>query len=559
MSAAGLLTTGVYVLGWCLLHFLWQAAVVGAGYWLARGLLPRGNPRYLAAMLAMLVMAACPVGTAWHELSINAVPADLGGAPVAAASVAASPQAEAPVTWWSLLNVALPWLVLAWAVGVSVLGVRVFRQWLGLRAMVRMAEKLPQWQVRARHFADRLGLRRVVPVVASVRVATPTLVGWLRPAVVLPLAVLARMPAAQIDLVLAHELAHLKRFDHIANLFQVVLETLFFYHPVLHRISREARNERELCCDALALRVTDGERRDFVEALASLEELRAGHADLALAASGGLLVERAWFIAGAAPRHPRRPLRGNAVLVLAVAAVLGLGWSGWRDFAWQQRIATQVAANNASVLRYIRQDTERRPNLLPYARVPSNFRLPRVPDANLSVALPDARMPVARIQVSTVGRPGLTLQHVSWQPPPVAIPSVSVNPEDTGAARDASVTPEPLHTVRPVYPSEALLGGIQGQVVVEFVLDAGGAPRNLRVVQSTASQFDASALQAMAGWRFAPPALPGRRYRQAFTFRLGETAGNAAAAPACLVMTGTHICRHAFDAVSDVHVLRTHR
>ena len=129
-----------------------------------------------------------------------------------------------------------------------------------------MAEQLPEWQSGARKFADRLGLRQMVPVLASVRVATPTLVGWVKPAVVLPLAVLARMPPAQIDLVLAHELAHLKRLDHIANLFQVVLETLLLYHPVVHWISRDARNERELCCDTLALRVTGGERRDFVAA-----------------------------------------------------------------------------------------------------------------------------------------------------------------------------------------------------------------------------------------------------------------------------------------------------
>lgn len=562
MNVSGLLAIAVSVLGWCLVHFVWQAVIVGVVYGLLRNLLPRGNPRYLAAMLAMLVMSVCPVVTAWHELSVGALPMDLAGAKVTATSTAASSANAMSASWRSLLDAALPWLVLAWAIGTGLLAVRVCRQWLGLRAMLRAAEKLPEWQSRARYFADRLGLRLMVPVLASVRVATPTLVGWLRPAVVLPLAVLARMPAAQIDLVLAHELAHLKRFDHLANLFQVVLETLFFYHPVVHWISREARNERELCCDALALRITGGERRNFVAALASLEEFRAGHGELALAASGGVLVERAWFIAGGVPERRQRHLRGNAVLALAVAVVLGLGWFGWREVAWQRHVATLVAANNASLLSYMRQDvTSQPPALVPGADIPSSRHLLPVSYAIVSKPSPQISSRVAPIRITSVERPGLTLDDVALRPLPIpALPAVPSDVRDPVAAPVASAVPRPVRTVRPVYPSEALLDGMQGQVVVEFVLDAAGAPHDLKIVESSAGQFDASALQAMAGWRFAPSAVAGRRYRQIFTFRLGAgTAGNAAAAPACLVMTGTHICRRVFDAESAARISRTNR
>jgi hypothetical protein len=85
-------------------------------------------------------------------------------------------------------------------------------------------------------------------------------------------------------------------------------------------------------------------------------------------------------------------------------------------------------------------------------------------------------------------------------------------------------------------------------------------PRDLRAVASSDGTFNAAALQALADWRFAPPAEPGRRYRQAFTFRLGDagTAEDAATARACLVTTGTHICRHV-DEAADVRVLRPGR
>jgi TonB family protein len=118
------------------------------------------------------------------------------------------------------------------------------------------------------------------------------------------------------------------------------------------------------------------------------------------------------------------------------------------------------------------------------------------------------------------------------------------------AAERLSDAPRALHRVPPIYPPEALLGGVQGKVVVEFSLDAAGVPRDLDIVGAGAGQFDMAALQALADWRFAPPDVPGRRYRQTFTFRVGaETAGDATAARGCLVTTGTHICRQVLPGV----------
>jgi bla regulator protein blaR1 len=560
VNVSELLAVGVSVVGWCLLHFVWQAAAVGMVYALMRGLLPRGNPRYVAAMLALLAMAVCPVLTAWHALSIGVAPQDLAGSVVTATLTAVSTAKATSASWRSMLDTSLPWLVAAWAAGVCVLGLRVGRQWLGLRMLLRAAEELPEWQARASHFANRLGLRRMVPVLASVRVATPTLVGWLRPAVVLPLAVLTRMPAAQIDLVLAHELSHLKRFDHVANLFQVVLETLFFYHPVVYWISREARNERELCCDALALRITSGERRDFVAALASLEEFRAGHGDLALAASGGVLVERAWFIAGATPerRQRHRHLRGNALLALMVAVVLGIGWFGWRAVAWQRQVAMLVAANNTSLLGDLRRDVIEPLVLVPEGGIKPTRYLPSLSFAIKPTPSVDVPVRLTPIHVPSIAKPGLKLGDMGLKLLPITITRFQHGAKVAKAtAENRPVPAKPVHTVRPVYPPKALQDGLQGQVVVEFALDSAGIPRNLKVVASSASQFDASALQAMAGWRFAPSAVAGRRYRQTFMFRLDAgLAGGAAVAQSCLMTTGTHICRRAFAPEPGLQVLQ---
>jgi len=537
-------SAGISALGWCLLQFVWQAAVVGVVYAVVRLVLPRGNPRYLAAILALVVMAACPIFT-WHALATRAPAGVLSDMVVTGTSALSVPSVAPAWSWRTLVQVALPWLVLAWAIGVAALGARVFRQWRGLRSMLKMAESLPDWQARARVFADRMGLRRLVPVLASVRVATPTLIGWLRPAVVMPVAVLARMPVSQIDLVLAHELAHLKRLDHIANLFQVVLETLFFYHPAVHWISREARNERELCCDTLALRVTGGERRDFVAALANLEALRTGHAELALAASGGVLAERAWFIAGTVPERSQRHLRNH--VVLAIAATLLVGWAGmwWRDNVWQQRTAALLAATNMSTLRTVIRDSLHHPVLLPVANAFGKPSLLPVRYATLGEPVDDGGLSRIPVQIAPVGAPTFHVGDAALRPAsiaPVATPVLKLE--------QPSTTPRALHTVAPVYPPEALLNGVEGQVVVEFSLDAAGVPDDLDVVGASMGQFDVAALQALVHWRFAPPDVVGRRYRQTFTFQLGaQNAGDATVPRGCMVSTGTHICRQVLPGV----------
>lgn len=552
MNAFGIGGVAVQVVGWCLVHFLWQATLVGVAYGVARWLLPRGNPRYLAAMLALVALAVFPAWTVWHELRGLLQTADLGTMLVSA-TAGSGAAAVVPVRsgWDAALSIALPWLVLAWGCGVAFLGLRVIRQWRGLQSIVRAAETLPVWQARAVLLGRQLGLRHAVRVLASVRIATPTLVGWVRPAVVMPLAMLARMPAEQVDLILAHELAHLRRLDHFANLFQVWLEVLFFYHPVVHWISRDARNERELCCDALALRVTGGRRRDFVEALAELEEYRVDHAGLALAASGGVLVERAWFAAGMAPQRPRTRGHGAAVALigLGVLAVLGTTW--WRNVAQQSADSGAVVPISVPTPAL----TLALPALASVALPP--LALPPV-RSEAVVALPRTSPQVAPAPIKlTVAN--LSLPGVAIQPVPVATVSAPTSLVAVATAATPSL-PRVLRVVAPTYPQSAFENGIRGTVSVAFTVDATGRPRDVTVLAAAPQGvFDAAALAALRQWRFQSPSTPGQRYRQVFSFTPSGTRGaNAVAARAgCFRVTGTHICRK-IDA-SDLGVQTLHR
>src|SRR4030095_13888079 len=117
-------------------------------------------------------------------------------------------------------------------------------------------------------------LFRSVHVVESIAVEVPTVIGWMRPVILLPVAAVAALTPAQVEAILAHELAHIRRHDYAVNLLQTTAETLLFYHPAVWWISKRIRAEREHCCDDVAVRVC-GDAVSYAHALAELEAWRA--------------------------------------------------------------------------------------------------------------------------------------------------------------------------------------------------------------------------------------------------------------------------------------------
>ena len=109
----------------------------------------------------------------------------------------------------------------------------------------------------ATRLAERLALRRFVNVVESAGVAVPIMVGWLKPVIVLPTSVISGFTPEQVEALIVHELAHIRRNDYLVNLLQAAVETVLFYHPAVWWVSGRIRAEREHCCDDLAVTVCD--------------------------------------------------------------------------------------------------------------------------------------------------------------------------------------------------------------------------------------------------------------------------------------------------------------
>src|SRR6185312_16107873 len=149
----------------------------------------------------------------------------------------------------------VPWTVPAWSIGVALLGFKAFAGWRRARTLTGQASHAAPaaWQETVSRLALQVGVRVRIRLQVTARVAVPCVVGWLKPVILLPPAALTGLSPLQLEMVLAHELSHVHRHDYLVNLLQIFVETLLFYHPVVRWISRDARREREHCCDDTAV------------------------------------------------------------------------------------------------------------------------------------------------------------------------------------------------------------------------------------------------------------------------------------------------------------------
>jgi beta-lactamase regulating signal transducer with metallopeptidase domain len=329
-----------HAVGWALIHSLWQGAAIAAALAAALRLLRRARPeaRYLASCAALALMVAAPAATgAWMAADGERVAASsLAGevAPPAwrgvhltlaggADAVATGGGDAGAPAWMPRVDVErlVPGLVAAWAAGVVLLTLRLLGGWLWVRRLARrsVAAVPPEWAATVDALRARLGIRRRVRVALSARVDVPMLLGWLRPVILLPLSASSGLTPRQVELLLLHELAHVRRWDVAVNLLQRLAETLLFHHPATWWVSARIRAEREHCCDDAV--VARSGVREYVHALLAMEEARAPHPMLAVAADGGSLLGRVRRLVGVEAPAARTQGASTALAAAALAVL----------------------------------------------------------------------------------------------------------------------------------------------------------------------------------------------------------------------------------------------
>jgi beta-lactamase regulating signal transducer with metallopeptidase domain len=327
-------------IAWTLIHFCWQAAAIAVAFRLISAAIVRRSSqvRYLVALSSLLLMIGAAVITfAWQMRSNAAAPsitataenlrasfvADFPRSTAPGLLVATQQQAAAHVTIASLL----PWIDGLWLAGVFALSLRSLGGWWYLRRL-RLAATVeaPASVIDAfQRISQALGLNRNIALRLSTAIDSPMTMGTLRAIVLLPLSAVTLLGPDELEVVLAHELAHVRRADFFWNILQTIAETLFFFHPAVWWLNARIRHERELCCDDLALKVCPNPIV-YAHALVHLEEQRSRHLRLAMALDGhqshATLLSRIARILGEPmtriPSHRFRPFS----LAAAIAGLL---------------------------------------------------------------------------------------------------------------------------------------------------------------------------------------------------------------------------------------------
>lgn len=326
----------VSLFGWTLIHFVWQAALIALFVSALLQCLQRcsAQVRYIVSCAGLALMALAPIGTLTYlanttpELSPPTAAPQLAAAtpsqdvteirsegptldptiPAAAPSNTAesgndatsidsqvvSPLGEPAKDFdlTALLGIAMPWLVAGWFLGASLLSLRLLLGLLRVRRWKTSSSPIGHGAIHQSFtaLAQKMNCQRV-RLLSSTHVAVPAVIGWLKPVILIPSSMVSGLTTAELESILAHEMAHIQRYDYLVNLLQSVAETLLFYHPAVWWISQRIRFEREFCCDDRAAEVC-GSAKAIALALARMEEFRCANDPLVMAANGGSLVVR---------------------------------------------------------------------------------------------------------------------------------------------------------------------------------------------------------------------------------------------------------------------------
>jgi beta-lactamase regulating signal transducer with metallopeptidase domain len=356
-------------LGWTLLHSLWQGALVGALFALGRSILGARavRARYALGCFALVLVVLLSGFTYAREAARMKVPS-MASSPASAGEVIKwqdqsaknIAQDDSPKTfaWLRSMDVqkAFPAMIVLWLAGVALMTLRGLGGFCVVQRLRRSARdwKDAFWQAKLKQFADELGIAKAVKLCQSTLVQTPSVVGYFKPLLILPAAVLAKLSPEQLEAVLWHELTHIKRNDYIANLLQIACETLFFYHPAVWWISRNIREEREHCCDDVVIG-KGADSAKYARALCLLEEFRIESAPLfQIAGTGGSLKTRIQRLLAPPRLHSRSPVAGIALLIALATALFFAA-------AWPNATAQVAPHEDMLQFRLVRPENDSRP------------------------------------------------------------------------------------------------------------------------------------------------------------------------------------------------------
>jgi bla regulator protein blaR1 len=549
----------VRVLGGTLLHFLWQGALIGliaAGVLRAAARRP-ARDRYLICLAALLACAAAPLITAGL---LSDRPTGVSVAVAAAITVQATTPARQALTDWLAIDI-LHAVVGIWLLGVLSIATYYALLWRSVNRVRQGALPLTAPGHLIASAVRMLGqwkATRDVPLMVSELVSSPIVLGVWRPIIVFPAATIARMPVADFELILLHEMAHIIRRDTWVNTLQVLLEIVFFYHPAVHWISRRARLERECACDDFVV-ASSGSAYQYARALTELAGVHSHEQPaLALGAANGDLLPRLRNLAGECmdgDAFPRTPLQFALVALLITTLWMHALVEQWRashdappvrstastevrQLARRAATAAQVATPNVYAMPALESaQSDRAMTETTAAALPKFATKPRPAPATPIPSL-------AEVAVDAPEMPAwVNSEAIDVDPAPASAEPVAAAPIETAMRPESVLTT--TFSPPPEYPTRARMEGIEGAVSVVVRVAPDGHTRGLRVIAAQPlGVFEGAVRRALMKWRYDIPQDMPRAGDLEVSYQLSFTLSGVAstATGICATATASRTC-----------------
>lgn len=323
----------LYSLSLTLVHFLWQGLLVA---FILKSLLfiidkNKSKLRYTLATLAMLSNALLGVLTFTMVYPDTNAGINSYLSPIPLTSLVNElTQQNALLTYQellpSILAYSLPYISLLWLVTIVILSSKLLIEIRNVNNLPMHSSISPSLALSARfdELAKQIKLAKTPKLLISLKAEVPMAIGWIKPVVLLPASMVTGLNSAQLEMLILHELAHIRRHDYLVNFLQTLIELLFFFHPCVHWIGKQMRNEREYCSDDIAVQHC-GDAIAYAHTLTDTASLCAKNhfhtiPTMAMAASGGDLKERVLRLVD----HHCAPTNNTSKWLAAVSLLLAL-------------------------------------------------------------------------------------------------------------------------------------------------------------------------------------------------------------------------------------------
>lgn len=320
-----------HALGFGILHTLWQGLLAGLVLAILLRIVPHrhaGVRHSMAFATVMLLLILFVINIVVH------VPASMKAGieeemipEETAIAVALTPELTITSTnvFIDFVRTHASTIALVWLTGFLV---NYTRTVIGLTQLRRLRNALaldtdPEWMARFEVLVRKVGIMRNVSLKLSARIHSPLTYGWLKPVVLLPVSILSTLPVAHIELILLHELAHVRRNDYLVNLLKTVAQNLLFFHPVMWWAARVMEEERERACDQFVMHMKQ-EPLQYVKTLAYMAGVPVYPSASAMALTGheSVLRNRINHILEQANLIPMKKRSGNPLVALVACMML---------------------------------------------------------------------------------------------------------------------------------------------------------------------------------------------------------------------------------------------